>query len=65
VLVFPHNEDQMHWSVTFAFNAGFVREKLDAVTTQFHLYSPAFFGTAVPFQMGHAMFQLTLESFGF
>jgi hypothetical protein len=29
VLVFPHNKDQMHWSVTFVFNAGFVREKLD------------------------------------
>ena len=29
VLVFPHNEGKEHWSVTFVFNAGSIRENLE------------------------------------
>ncbi len=44
---------------------GFVLEKLDDSDNSNPSLKPCFFGTAVPLQMGHTMFQLTSESFGF
>ncbi len=43
VLVFPHNKEQMHWSVTFVFNAGFVCEKLDNSDNSIPSLQPCFF----------------------
>ncbi len=52
VLVFPHNEGEEHWSVTFVFNASSIRENLEVEKESKEAsLQLCFFGTVAVFQM--------------